>query len=75
MKPLPARDIASFPTLGRGRDEQVAIVEEIPDCSQVDGPICVLGADGSDVASSQQFLESWIKGFSRHVPLQSSAIR
>src|ERR1700722_3092992 len=36
-------------------------------------PICVLGPQGSDVTSSQQFLGSWVKRLSRHLPLQSRA--
>jgi hypothetical protein len=46
---------------------------EIPDGSQVDGPICVPGPQGSDVTSSQQFLGSWVKRLSRHLPLHSRA--
>ena len=44
----------------------MAIFEEIPDRSQVDASIWVLGSEGSDLASPQQLLQSWVKSLRRH---------
>ena len=56
---------------GRRRDEQTAILEEVPDRSQVDGSICVLGSERCNVASSQEVVEIRVQLFSRHFALRS----
>ena len=61
----------SLSGLGRRRDEQTAILEEVPDRSQVDGPICVLSSECRDVASSQEIMEIRAQRLSRHYALRS----
>ncbi len=55
--------LRAFLGLGRRRDEQTAILEEIPDRSQVDGSICVLGSECCNVASSQEIVEIRVQFF------------
>jgi hypothetical protein len=64
----PGRQIAGFAALGRRRNRKVAVLEEVPDSSQMYGPICVLGPERSNVASPQDSLKSRIQRLSRHFP-------